>query len=169
MSRSLWILRLDAQRKNGTRARLPRGSGQPFLAAPPCEEPAPRFSLPSTAYRFREARMMKRLPMKRRTALCVRWPDCQAVPLLRASNPASVQAHAQESLSGRDVIEELGVRSFINAAGTFTALTGSPACVRKPSRPCRSHPRKFACASKISVMPSGKRIAELLHCPRPPW
>src|ERR671936_711235 len=34
-------------------------------------------------------------------------------------------AVAEEIAPARDVISELGVRSFINAAGTFTNLTGS--------------------------------------------
>jgi D-glucosaminate-6-phosphate ammonia-lyase len=42
--------------------------------------------------------------------------------LAQASGPS---AHAQESVPGRDVLRELGVRTFINAGGTFTALTGS--------------------------------------------
>src|SRR5438876_605676 len=35
------------------------------------------------------------------------------------------RATAADSVKARDVIQELGVRSFINAAGTYTALTGS--------------------------------------------
>jgi D-glucosaminate-6-phosphate ammonia-lyase len=39
--------------------------------------------------------------------------------------PRVSRAAAQESAQGRDVLRELGVRTFINAGGTFTALTGS--------------------------------------------
>jgi L-seryl-tRNA(Ser) seleniumtransferase len=39
--------------------------------------------------------------------------------------PRVSRAAAQESAQGRDLFRELGVRTFINAGGTFTALTGS--------------------------------------------
>jgi D-glucosaminate-6-phosphate ammonia-lyase len=57
---------------------------------------------------------------KRRSFLCA----LASVPGLGLLVPAR-QAAAQESARTRDVIQELGVRSFINAAGTFTAMTGS--------------------------------------------
>jgi D-glucosaminate-6-phosphate ammonia-lyase len=63
---------------------------------------------------------MKPRPIKRRTALCT-LAGLPGMGLLLDSG----QAHAVEPGKSRDVIEELGVRSFINAAGTFTALTGS--------------------------------------------
>src|SRR2546423_318582 len=46
------------------------------------------------------------------------------VPGLRLLFPAG-SALAQERSPARDVIRELGVRPCINAAGTYTALTGS--------------------------------------------
>jgi L-seryl-tRNA(Ser) seleniumtransferase len=65
---------------------------------------------------------MSRTQTKRRTFLCA----LAGVPGSHLLFSADSEA-AQESTSstGRDVIQELGVRSFINAAGTFTALTGS--------------------------------------------
>ena len=47
------------------------------------------------------------------------------LPLLCAGNGAEAAAAEETSGAGRDVIRELKVRTFINAAGTFTALTGS--------------------------------------------
>jgi D-glucosaminate-6-phosphate ammonia-lyase len=35
------------------------------------------------------------------------------------------RAFAAEAAPARDVLKELGVRTFINAAGTFTAMSGS--------------------------------------------
>jgi uncharacterized pyridoxal phosphate-dependent enzyme len=101
---------------------------------------------------------MKRLLIKRRTALCT----LAALPgtrLLFDSGPA----HAQEPAKGRDVIEELGVRSFINAAGTFTALTGS---LMRPEAVAAMQvaSRKFVRLEDLRDA-VGKRIAELLHCP----
>ena len=63
---------------------------------------------------------MSRFTIKRRTLLCT----LAGLPGLRLL-VSPMPVHAQESAAGRDVIKELGVRSFINAAGTFTALTGS--------------------------------------------
>ena len=47
-----------------------------------------------------------------------------AVPGLRLLVPMN-QTIAADSAPARDVIRELGVRPCINAAGTYTALTGS--------------------------------------------
>ena len=101
---------------------------------------------------------MKRLMIKRRTALCT-LAGLPAVRLLTDSG----QAHAQEPAQGRDVIEELGVRSFINAAGTFTALTGSlirPEAVAAMQVASKKFVRLEDLRDAV-----GKRIAELLHCP----
>ena len=52
---------------------------------------------------------------------------------------------------GRDVIRELGVRSFINAAGTFTAMTGSLSALSSISakpRPPRAISTAAACGSE---------------------
>jgi uncharacterized pyridoxal phosphate-dependent enzyme len=101
---------------------------------------------------------MKRLPMKRRTALRT-LAALPAMPLVLGSG----RTHAQESLSGRDVIEELGVRSFINAAGTFTMLTGS---LMRPEAVAAMQvaSKKFVRLEDLRDA-VGKRIAELLHCP----
>jgi uncharacterized pyridoxal phosphate-dependent enzyme len=74
-----------------------------------------------------------------------------------------VRAEAEETAKGRDVIEELGVRSFINAAGTFTALTGSlmrPEAVAAMQVASRKYVRLEDLRDAV-----GKRIAELLRCP----
>ncbi len=73
------------------------------------------------------------------------------------------QALAQETPPNRDVIHELGVRSFINAAGTFTALTGSlmrPEVVAAIQTASRKYVRLDDLHDAV-----GKRIADLLHCP----
>ena len=77
--------------------------------------------------------------------------------------PKSLQPHLQpETGTSRDFFKELGVRTFINAAGTYTALTG-----------CMMHPNVVEAieyASKQYVTLDeiqdkvGERIAELLHC-----
>ena len=63
----------------------------------------------------------------------------------------------------RDVIQELGVRSFINAAGTFTALTGS---LMRPEvmEAMQVASRKYVVLDELHDA-VGKRIAELLGCP----
>jgi D-glucosaminate-6-phosphate ammonia-lyase len=101
---------------------------------------------------------MKRLLIKRRTALCT-LAGLPGIRLLFDSG----EARAQESANGRDVIEELGVRSFINAAGTFTALTGSlmrPEAVAAMQVASKKFVRLEDLRNAV-----GKRIAELLHCP----
>ncbi|MHB1559463.1 MAG: aminotransferase class V-fold PLP-dependent enzyme [Isosphaeraceae bacterium] len=63
----------------------------------------------------------------------------------------------------RDVIRELGVRTFINAAGTFTALTGSlmrPEAVAAMQVASRQYVKLEDLRDAV-----GARIAELLHCP----
>ena len=101
---------------------------------------------------------MKRPLIKRRTAICT-LAGLPGVPFLAGSG----QAHAQEPAKGRDVIEELGVRSFINAAGTFTALTGS---LMRPEAVAAMQvaSKKFVRLEDLRDA-VGKRIAELLHCP----
>src|SRR5262245_59673470 len=72
-------------------------------------------------------------------------------------------AAAAETGPARDVIQELGVRSFINAAGTFTALTGSlmpPEVMAAMQVASRKYVRLEDLHNAV-----GKRIAELLHCP----
>jgi L-seryl-tRNA(Ser) seleniumtransferase len=72
-------------------------------------------------------------------------------------------AVAAESPTARDVIQELGVRSFINAAGTFTAMTGSlmpPQVMAAMQVASRRYVRLEELHDAV-----GKRIADLLHCP----
>ena len=70
---------------------------------------------------------------------------------------------AEERPAGRDVIRELGVRPCINAAGTYTALTGSlmpPEVVAGIQAASRHYVRLNELHDAV-----GKRIAELLKCP----
>src|SRR3954471_14607542 len=97
------------------------------------------------------------LPTKRRAFLSI----LAGVPGLGLLVPGG-RASAQESPRGRDVIQELGVRSFINAAGTFTALTGS---LMRPGvmEAMEVASRKFVTLDELHAA-AGRRIAELLHC-----
>ncbi len=70
---------------------------------------------------------------------------------------------AAESAPARDVIRELGVRSFINAAGTFTAMTGSlmpPEVLAAMQVASRQYVRLEDLHDAV-----GKKIAQRLHCP----
>src|SRR4030081_3120728 len=100
---------------------------------------------------------MSRLQAKRRAFLCA----LAGVPGMRLLFPA-VQAAAVQESHGRDVIQELGVRSFINAAGTFTAMTGS---LMRPgvmaAMEVASH--KYVLLEDLHDA-VGKRIAKLLDC-----
>jgi D-glucosaminate-6-phosphate ammonia-lyase len=101
---------------------------------------------------------MSRFPIKRRTVLST-LAGLPALQLLGSPG----RAETKEAPKGRDVIEELGVRSFINAAGTFTALTGSlmrPEAVAAMQVASRKFVRLEDLRNAV-----GKRIAELLQCP----
>jgi len=76
---------------------------------------------------------------------------------------AGSQAAAQDRPPARDVIQELGVRSFINAAGTFTALTGS---LMRPEvmDAMQVASRRFVSLDELHGV-VGTRIAKLLGCP----
>ena len=91
----------------------------------------------------------------------VPWP---ASPACRLLLPARRRGRRpRKPRKGRDVIQELGVRSFINAAGTFTALTGSlmrPEVVAAMQVASRKYVQLEDLHDAV-----GKRIAELLHCP----
>ena len=63
---------------------------------------------------------MIRMRINRRTVLGA----LASVPGIRLLLPTSAWA-VESSSPARDVIHELGVRPCINAAGTYTALTGS--------------------------------------------
>ena len=101
---------------------------------------------------------MSRLKTKRRTFLSA----LAGIPGLRLLGGSS-RAVAQEGSPWRDVIHELGVRSFINAGGTFTALTGS---LMRPEAVAAMQvaARKFVRIEDLQNA-VGKRIAELLDCP----
>lgn len=85
---------------------------------------------------------------------------------LLAPGPGPVaRADAAESsgVPARDVIRELGVRPFINAAGTFTALTGSlmrPEVVAAMEVASKQYVKLEEIRDAV-----GARLAELLHCP----
>jgi L-seryl-tRNA(Ser) seleniumtransferase len=72
------------------------------------------------------------------------------------------RALAAEAAPARDVLRELGVRTFINAAGTFTAMSGS-LMAPEVMAAMQTASRKFV---KLDDLHNavGKRIAELLHC-----
>jgi uncharacterized pyridoxal phosphate-dependent enzyme len=72
------------------------------------------------------------------------------------------RAFAAEAAPARDVLKELGVRTFINAAGTFTAMSGS-LMAPEVMAAMQAASRKFV---KLEDLHNavGKRIAELLHC-----
>src|SRR5262245_23965278 len=72
------------------------------------------------------------------------------------------RAVAAEVAPARDVLRELGVRTFINAAGTFTAMSGS-LMAPEVMAAMQTASRKFV---KLDDLHNavGKRIAELLHC-----
>jgi L-seryl-tRNA(Ser) seleniumtransferase len=95
--------------------------------------------------------------MKRRTILCT----LAGLPGLRMFLSPG-RADAAPAATGRDVIQELGVRSFINAAGTFTALTGSlmrPEAVQAMQLASRKYVKLEDLQNAV-----GKRIAQLLDC-----
>jgi uncharacterized pyridoxal phosphate-dependent enzyme len=83
------------------------------------------------------------------------------LPMLCAGDGA---AAAEETPStARDVIQELKVRTFINAAGTFTALTGSlmrPEVVAAMQVASKQYVKIEELRDAV-----GQRIAELVHCP----
>jgi L-seryl-tRNA(Ser) seleniumtransferase len=100
---------------------------------------------------------MLRLKTNRRAVLGA----LASLPGLRLLFPDS-EAAAQTSPPGRDIIRELGVRPCINAAGTFTALTGSlmPPLVMAGIQVAS---RKYVRLNELHDA-VGKRIAELLRC-----
>jgi D-glucosaminate-6-phosphate ammonia-lyase len=103
---------------------------------------------------------MSRLQTKRRSFLRT-LAGASSLPILMSANSA-VAAEAVGA-TGRDVIQELGVRSFINAGGTFTALTGS---LMRPEvvSAMQVASRKFVKLEDVHIA-VGNRIAELLQCP----
>ena len=96
-------------------------------------------------------------PMERRVFLS----SLAAVPSLGALVPALSAAPAAAG-AARDVIGELGVRTFINAAGTYTSLTASlmPEAVMEAMVVAS---KKFVPLQDLHDA-VGKRIAELTRC-----
>jgi L-seryl-tRNA(Ser) seleniumtransferase len=106
---------------------------------------------------------MSRLNTKRRAFLRT-LAGASSLPLLLPVHSANAEsAGASEGPPGRDMIQELGIRSFINAAGTFTALTGS---LMRPEvvAAMQVASRKYVKLEDLHIA-VGNRIAELLHCP----
>jgi uncharacterized pyridoxal phosphate-dependent enzyme len=104
---------------------------------------------------------MGRFQASRRTLLCA----LAGVPGLRMLMPQGQAVAALAAVAdspARDMIRELGIRSFINAAGTFTALTGS---LMRPEvvAAMQVASRKFVTLEDLHNA-VGKRIAELLRC-----
>jgi L-seryl-tRNA(Ser) seleniumtransferase len=80
--------------------------------------------------------------------------------MICAGNAAAAAEEA--GAAARDVIRELKVRTFINAAGTFTALTGSlmrPEVVSAMQGASRQYVKLEELRDAV-----GRRIAELVHC-----
>src|SRR6266699_4522656 len=101
---------------------------------------------------------MIRMRINRRTVLGA----LASVPGIRLLLPARAWA-VESSSPARDVIRELGVRPCINAAGTYTALTGSlmpPEVMAGIQVASRQYVRLNELHDAV-----GKRIAELLQCP----
>ena len=86
------------------------------------------------------------------------------LPLLGTILPAGLQ-QKQEDPSGdfeRDYFKELGLRTFINAAGTYTALTASlmhPEVIKAINYARLQFVRLEDLQDKV-----GERLSELLHC-----
>jgi L-seryl-tRNA(Ser) seleniumtransferase len=99
--------------------------------------------------------------MTRRTnrrAVLGAFAGAGGLPLLIPQDPIV----AQDRQPARDVIRELGVRPCINAAGTYTALTGSlmpPEVMAAMQVASRQYVRLNELHDAV-----GKRIAELLKC-----
>lgn len=86
-------------------------------------------------------------------------------PFLGVMGAMSVSAKARGAAAGtakRDVLAELGVRTFINAAGTYTMLTAS---LMPPEvmTAMTAASRKFVHLGELQDA-VGKRIAQLLKC-----
>jgi uncharacterized pyridoxal phosphate-dependent enzyme len=103
---------------------------------------------------------MSRFQTQRRTFLRA-LAGVPGLGLLVRGNPALAQ-QAATAIATRDVIGELGVRSFINAAGTFTALTGS---LMRPEvvAAMQVASRKYVRLEDLHTV-VGARIAGLLGC-----
>src|SRR5262252_9269672 len=131
---------------------IPAGTA-PFVAG--CGELCRKFIDPAGQ---QGELMMKRFFTSRRALLGA----IASIPGLGFLSPGGA-AFCQDSAPARDVIRELGVRPCINAAGTYTALTGSlmpPEVVAGIQVASRQFVRLNELHDAV-----GKRIAELLKCP----
>ena len=84
------------------------------------------------------------------------------LPLMGAVPGQSVLAGSGVPALERDFFKELGVRTFINAAGTYTALTGSlphPEVIKAINYAALQYVRLEDLQDRV-----GERIAELLKC-----
>lgn len=84
------------------------------------------------------------------------------LPLATALGTEQLKATPQESDFERDYFKELGVRTFINAAGTFTALTASlphPEVIKAINYSALQFAKLEDLQDKV-----GERLAELLKC-----
>src|SRR5438128_11034731 len=103
--------------------------------------------------------------LRRRSPMPSRRRFLESVPLLPlvgSFTPASAALAAQGRSGRRDYFRELGVRPFINAAGTYTAMTASlmPAEVMEAINYAS---RQFVMLDELHDR-VGQRIATLLHC-----
>ena len=100
---------------------------------------------------------MSPLPASRRSFLHA----LSVIPGLGALAPAALSA-APPASGGRDVIQELGLRTFINAAGTYTFLTASlmpPEVMAAMQVASRQYVPLMDLHNAV-----GEKIAKLLHC-----
>src|SRR5690242_11447632 len=74
----------------------------------------------------------------------------------------TADAAAPARMTGRDYFKDLGVRPFINAAGTYTAMTASlmPAEVMEAINYASKH---YVMLDELHDK-VGERIASMLHC-----
>ena len=79
----------------------------------------------------------------------------------------AVRAEAATVMGAPDYFRELGVRPFINAAGTYTAMTASlmPPEVMEAINYASKH---FVMLDELHDK-VGERIATLVQCRRRPW
>jgi D-glucosaminate-6-phosphate ammonia-lyase len=80
----------------------------------------------------------------------------------RVAAQAPVASISPAAVQGRDLLGELGVRTFINAGGTFTALTGS-LMLPEVQAAMQAASRKFVRLEDLHDA-VGNRLAQLLRC-----
>src|SRR5262245_39627627 len=85
-----------------------------------------------------------------------------SIPFLGAIFSAEAAPRDVKPSSSRDYLKELGVRPFINAAGTFTALTAS-LMLPEVVEAMNSVSKTFVTLNDLHDA-VGKRIAEIVGC-----